>query len=142
MRFQPVAELERRDPGFQQVRAVALMGVAVWKVDQEVSEDLAKKLDLTSKLLLEGQETQSLRDWSRLWVKQALELKTPQWEDRYPRPSRPSAPITTTSGRRQNNHSTKTRRIVFMAFETRTGNFTRRNVEEVDRCSDPGWRSP
>lgn len=39
------------------------------------------------------------------------------------------APITTMSGRWQNNHSNKIHRIVFMAFETCTGNSTRHNAE-------------
>lgn len=39
------------------------------------------------------------------------------------------SPRTTMSGWWQNNHSNKTHRIVFTAFETCTGNFTRRRVE-------------
>lgn len=39
------------------------------------------------------------------------------------------APITTMSGRWQNNHSNKIYHIVFMAFETCTGNSTRHKAE-------------
>lgn len=39
------------------------------------------------------------------------------------------SPRTTTSGRWQNTHSNKTHCIVFTAFETWTGNFTRHCVE-------------